>query len=219
MSEPLSLSSLPLFPLNSVLFPGGLLPLQIFEVRYLDLMRKCIKTSAPFGVVSLLKGAEVRKAAPSHSAGDGFAQELFADVGTLATVAEVATPQPGLMVVRCTGGARFRIKERRQLKHGLWVADVVAQSGDAATLVPDYLQPVANALQQLVAGMQERAVPQEQMPLQPPYQLDDCAWVANRWCELMSLPTHLKQGLMQLDSPLLRLELVGDFLRKGGIIA
>ena len=57
------------------------------------------------------------------------------------------------------------------------------------------------------------------MHLQPPYQLDDCAWVANRWCELLSLPTHLKQGLMQLDSPLLRLELVGDFLRKGGIIS
>ena len=219
MSEPLGLSSLPLFPLNSVLFPGGLLPLQIFEVRYLDLMRKCIKTSAPFGVVSLLKGAEVRKADPSRPAGDGFAEELFADVGTLATVIEVATPQPGLMVVRCTGGARFRIKERRQLKHGLWVADIDALPADAATAVPDDLQPVVQALQRVIAGLQERAVPQEQMHLQPPYQLDDCAWVANRWCELLSLPTHLKQGLMQLDSPLLRLELVGDFLRKGGIIS
>jgi Lon protease-like protein len=219
MSEPLSLSSLPLFPLNSVLFPGGLLPLQIFEVRYLDLMRKCIKTSAPFGVVSLLKGAEVRKADPSRPTGDGFAQELFADVGTLATVIEVATPQPGLMVVRCTGGGRFRIQQRRQLKHGLWVADVVAMPADTATAVPDDLQPVVHALQRVIDNLQERAVPQDHMPLQPPYQLEDCAWVANRWCELLSLPTHLKQGLMQLDSPLLRLELVGDFLRKGGIIA
>jgi uncharacterized protein len=60
-------------------------------------------------------------------------------------------------------------------------------------------------------------VPPEQMPLQPPYLFDDCGWVANRWCELLSLPLELKQRLMVLDNPLLRLELVGDMLERSGI--
>jgi uncharacterized protein len=219
MSEPLSLASLPLFPLNTVLFPGGSLGLQIFEVRYLDLIGKCHKTGAPFGVVSLVKGDEVRKADPTRPSGDGFAQEGFVDVGTLATITEFSAPQPGLMVVRCTAGQRFRINARRQLKHGLWVADVTSMQPDASTAIPADLQLVAQALGKVIKDLQERAVPAAQMPMHPPYQLDDCAWVANRWCELLPLPTHLKQGLMQLDNPLLRLELVGDFLRKGGIVA
>jgi uncharacterized protein len=212
MFEPLCLLSLPLFPLNSVLFPGGALNLQIFEVRYLDLIGKCHKTEAPFGIVSLVKGAEVRKAS-----GDGFAEERFVDIGTLATIAEFSAPQPGLMVVRCTAGERFRINARRQLKHGLWVADVTSMQMDTSTAIPADLQPIAQALGKLIKDLQSRAVPLAQMPFHPPYQLDDCAWVANRWCELLPLSTHLKQGLMQLDNPLLRLELVGDFLRKGGI--
>ena len=62
MTQPLTLSSLPLFPLGSVLFPGGLLALRVFEVRYLDMVRKCHRTGAPFGVVSLTQGHEVRQA-------------------------------------------------------------------------------------------------------------------------------------------------------------
>lgn len=217
MSAPLALSSLPLFPLNMVLYPDGALNLQIFEVRYLDLMGKCRKTGAPFGVVSLVQGSEVRKADPSQPSGDGFASEVFEDVGTLATIVDFASPQPGLMVVRCTAGARFRIAQRRKLKHGLWVADVDVLPADAPTAIPGDLQVVAQALGRVIKNLQERGLSAAQMPLQAPYRLDDCGWVANRWCELLSLPPAHKQGLMQLDNPLLRLELVGDFLNKGGI--
>ncbi len=211
MTTPLALTSLPLFPLHTVLFPGGTLHLQIFEVRYLDLMAKCVKTGAPFGVVSLVQGSEVRQ-----RAADGFAPEAFADVGTLATVAEWTAPQPGLMTVRCAGGARFRIAQRSQLKHGLWVADVTGQAVDADVPVPDDLLPVAQALDAVLQGLQARMPPQP-MPVALPYRLGDCGWVANRWCELLALPPALKQSLMQLDNPLLRLELVGDVLTKGGI--
>ena len=217
MSAPLLLSSLPLFPLNMVLYPGGALNLQIFEVRYLDLIGKCRKTGAPFGVVSLVQGREVRQPDPSRATGDGFASEEFADVGTLATISEAADPQPGLMVVQCTAGARFRIAQRRQLKHGLWVADVAMLPADIPTAIPPDLQSVAQALGSVIQNLQTRGVAPENMPAQPPYQLDDCGWVANRWCELLTLPPAHKQGLMQLDNPLLRLELVGDFLNKGGI--
>lgn len=215
MAAPLKLSSLPLFPLHSVLFPGGTLHLQIFEVRYLDLIGKCIKTGAPFGVVSLVEGREVRQR--SSAVGDGFAPERFADVGTLATVAEWESPQAGLMKVRCTGGERFRISRHSQLKHGLWVADVDGLAPDTGVPIPEDLQVIADALDTVLQGLKDQDLPPAQMPVQPPYQLQDCGWVANRWCDLLTLPPALKQSLMQLENPLLRLELVGDMLTKGGI--
>lgn len=216
MPDLLELTQLPLFPLNTVLYPGGSLQLQIFEVRYLDLMGKCHKTGAPFGVVSLTQGSEVRRADPQAPSGDGFANEAFVDIGTLATITEFSSPQPGLMVLRCTAGERFRITQRSRLKHGLWVADVQSLPADLPTPVPDDLRLVSQALRNLIESLQERGASLP-APLLPPYRLDDCGWVANRWCELLQLPPELKQSLMQLDNPLLRLELVGDFLSRAGI--
>src|SRR3954468_20928573 len=115
MSSALTLQSLPLFPLSTVLFPGGVLPLRIFEVRYLDMIGKCYKAGAPFGVVSLTQGSEVRQ--PGST-------EAFAQVGTLATIHDFEQPQSGLMLLRATGTQRFRITASDQLRHGLWVADV-----------------------------------------------------------------------------------------------
>lgn len=194
--------ALPLFPLNTVLFPDGSLSLQIFEVRYLDMIGKCHKNGTPFGVVSLTQGQEVRVRDAAAPTGDGFANEAFADVGTLAHIVEFSAPQAGLMVVRCTGGSRFRVLQRSQLKHGLWVADVEHLAADLTAEIPEDLQPVSHAL----------ALVLEQQRASPPYHLEDCGWVANRWCDLLALPASLKQSLLQLDSPLLRLELVGDLL-------
>lgn len=216
MSEALTLSCLPLFPLGTVLYPGGLLPLRIFEVRYLDMIGKCHKTGAPFGVVALTRGSEVRK--PEDGAGgDGAASEDFNAVGTLATIDSFSVPQPGLMVIRCTGAQRFQISSREKLKHGLWIADVTRLEDDQSIQVPDDLRAAANALGKLIKTLQERAVSPDQMPLQPPYRLDDCGWVANRWCELLPMPLELKQRLMELDNPLVRLELVSDILERTGI--
>ena len=221
MSDTLKLSSLPLFPLGSVLYPGGLLPLRIFEVRYLDMIGKCHKTGAPFGVVSLTAGAEVRKPQLDPSAGkptgDGFANEEFCATGTLATITEFLIPQPGLMMIRCVGAQRFKISNREKLKHGLWIADVERIDGDVTVYVPEDLKPCANALGKLIRSLQQRSIPDDQMPLTPPYQLDDCGWVANRWCELLPLPLELKQRLMELDNPLVRLELISDILERTGI--
>lgn len=221
MSDTLKLSSLPLFPLGSVLYPGGLLPLRIFEVRYLDMIGKCYKNGAPFGVVSLTAGSEVRRPGPAQSteqpAGDGFANEVFCATGTLATITEFSSPQPGLMVIRCVGAQRFKISNREKLKHGLWIADVERIEEDMVVTVPEDLKACANSLGKLIKSLQERKVPEEQMPLLPPYQLDDCGWVANRWCELLPLPVELKQRLMELDNPLVRLELVSDILERTGI--
>ena len=217
MPEALTLTSLPLFPLGTVLYPGGLLPLQIFEVRYLDMIGKCYKAGAPFGVVSLTEGAEVRQRGDSGASGDGFAREAFSSIGTLARITEFSVPQPGLMVIRCLGIQRFEITQREKLKHGLWIADVTRLEDDQSIKIPDDLQSTATALAKLIQSLQARDVPAGQMPMLPPYQLDDCGWVANRWCELLPIPMALKQRLMMLDNPLLRLELVGDILERTGI--
>ena len=208
MPSALTLSSLPLFPLSAVLFPDGFLPLRVFEIRYLDMIGKCHKAGAPFGVVCLTQGAEVR--VPGAS-------ETFCDVGTLASIAELENPQPGLMQIHCTGAQRFRITRRERLKHGLWVADVQRIDSDMTVPVPDDLRGTAEALRQLIQTLQSRDPSLEQMPLQPPWRLDDCGWVANRWCELLPLPAELKQRLMTLDNPLVRLELVSDLLARTGI--
>ncbi len=217
MTEDLSLTSLPLFPLGTVLFPGGYLSLRIFEVRYLDMIGRCQKSGAPFGVVSLTQGSEVRKPGGAPS-GDGFANEVFNTVGTLAKLTAFDAPQPGLKMIRCVGTQRFRISHQEKLKHGLWTADVVQIPDDKAIPVPEDLKGVAEALGNLIGKLNQRGLPPEELPMQPPYLLDDCAWVANRWCELLQLPPELKQRLMELDNPLVRLELVNDILGRSGII-
>ena len=218
MSDALTLFSLPLFPLGSVLYPGGLLDLRIFEVRYLDMIGKCHKTGSPFGVVSLTEGSEVRKPESNAPSGDGFAPEEFNSVGTLATITSFSVPQPGLMVIRCKGTQRFEISQREKLKHGLWIANVTYLEDDQLVNIPADLQGTADALGKLIRTLQERGdVSVEQMPLLAPYRLEDCGWVANRWCELLPMPPALKQRLMELDNPLLRLELVSDILDRTGI--
>ena len=222
MPESLTLTSLPLFPLGTVLYPGGLLPLQIFEVRYLDMIGKCHKAGTPFGVVSLTDGSEVRRpvSAATQGAlptGDGFASEAFNTVGTLARIIEFSVPQPGLMMVQCQGVHRFTITRREKLKHGLWIADVVEMEDDLPVKIPHDLQKTADTLGKLIKGLLNNDTPAEKMPMLAPYHLDDCGWVANRWCELLPLSPSVKQQLMELDNPLLRLELVCDILERHGI--
>ncbi len=217
MPDALILKSLPLFPLNTVLFPGGYLPLQIFEVRYLDMIGKCFKTGAPFGIVTLNRGSEVRQAPAAGAAGDDVAQELFFPIGTLARITALDRPQPGLMRIQCLGQQRFTVNQHELLKHGLWTAQVTLLADDQQVPIPPDLQPVAKTLERVIHTLQAQGTLPEQMPIQPPYLQDDCAWVANRWCELLPLSLELKNRLMGLDNPLVRLELVSDLLERNGI--
>lgn len=214
MTTPLVLHSLPLFPLGTVLFPGGLLPLRIFEVRYLDMIGRCHKNGSPFGVVSLTQGSEVRRA--------GAEAESFAAVGTFAAICEFASPQAGLMQIECLGTQRFRIRSSEMQKHGLWTANVESIADDLPLEVPDDLRPAADALRRLIDTLEERRRNEGdatvRLPIPEPYKFEDCGWVANRWCELLPAQTELKQRLMELDSPLMRLELVSDVLTRTGII-
>jgi Lon protease-like protein len=207
---------LPLFPLQTVLFPGGFLPLRIFEVRYLDLIARCHREEAPFGVVCMTQGSEVRQPPVEHSKAEEneFAPEAFHTVGTLATIVAYEKVQPGLVLVRCTGGKRFKLSNSEQLKHGLWVGDADWLVQDMAVSVPTDLVYVQLGLKKLVSHLLSSLGPDESAPFQTPFQWDDSGWLANRWCELLPISPQLKQQLMTLDNPLLRLELVADLLER-----
>jgi Lon protease-like protein len=215
-AAPLTLQQLPLFPLQTALFPGGWMPLRIFEVRYLDMIKRCHAAGAPFGVVCLSAGSEVRRADPTSA--DGFAPEAIFDVGTIARIEQLESPQAGLLLIHCRGQQRFHITTRHRLPHGLWVADVTLDEPESVVPVPEHLASTRDALQRVLANLRERE-PEDmnKLPLQPPYQWNDSGWVANRWAELLPLPSELKHRLMVLDSPLLRLELISDLLDRMGV--
>lgn len=203
------MTSIPLFPLNTVLFPDGYLPLQIFEVRYLDMVKKCIASGQPFGVVPLLAGNEVRL--PD-------AHELLAEAGTMARIVEWSAPRPGLFQIACVGGERLRLLSSTRKRHGLWMGDVETLAPDLPFAIGPEQQYVADALGELIASLQQGKTGADQMPMIEPFRLYDCGWVANRWCELLPLATEQKLRLLCLDSPLLRLELVADALAESGML-
>lgn len=131
------MSLIPLFPLSNALFPDGVVQLRIFEVRYLDMIKRCHAAGAPFGVVCLSEGSEVRRADPTSP--DGFAHEAFHQIGTIARIEQIEHPQAGLMLIHCRGQQRFHITASRRLPHGLWVADVRLDEPERVVAVPEHL--------------------------------------------------------------------------------
>jgi Lon protease-like protein len=194
------LADLPLFPLRTVLFPEGLLELKIFETRYLDLMSRCLREEAPFGVVALKSGSEARSAADKV--------ELY-EVGTLAELIEVDSAQIGILLVRCRGRGRFAVGATRQEKDGLWRAETTAITDDPrvapAASHGNIVKSLADAIATLAA--------QDARPFLEPHRLEDAGWVANRWCEILPLPLEAKQRLMTLEDPLARLDVVDSLMR------
>jgi Lon protease-like protein len=206
MSTDESLDALPLFPLRSVLFPGGLLALKVFEVRYLDLVTDCVRRQRPFGVVCLLQGGEVRAAQ---------GKVRFESAGVLARIDEVDGEQPGVLRVRCTGTRRFRLDgEAAQQSDGLWVGNAMSLPDDEAQPPRDELLPTVQALANAIATLKAQGAE----PFAAPHRLDDAGWVANRWCEILPIPLGAKQKLMQLDDPQVRLQLVHEYLLGKGVV-
>jgi len=203
------MASIPLFPLKTILFPDGHLPLQVFEVRYLDMIKRCIAHDEEFGVVSLLDGSEVRTP-DSH--------ETLSAAGTRARILEWSAPLPGLLQITCIGTMRFQVRSAEQLKYGLWMAEVDDMAEDMVVPVPSEQQNVANALGALIRSMQQKQISIANMPLAPPYRLDEAGWVANRWCELLRMDLEEKQRLLLQENPVLRLELVQDLMCEHGLL-
>ena len=198
-------SSLPLFPLQAVLFPGGLLSLKVFEARYLDLMTSCLRQRRPFGVVALRTGSEVR--------GSKVRIE-FETKGVLAELLDVDSEQPGILHVRCRGMGRFALESSLQRDDGLWFGQIAAIAGDVALRPTPALRDSVQALANAIATLEAKGA----SAFLQPYDFDNAGWVANRWCEILPIPLGAKQKLMELIDPMARLQVVDQFLRSNGVV-
>jgi Lon protease-like protein len=169
-----------------VLFPGGRLPLRIFENRYMEMAKACLKDQSPFGVCLIREGREV--GAPATPA----------EVGCMARIADWDMPQLGLLHVTARGERRFRILERRVQADGLARASIELLGEDVDAPVP----PIFSGCIKLL----ERVIEQHPSLLERPHRLDSCSWVSSRLAELLALPLEAKQALLELDNARLRLE-------------
>ena len=192
------METIPLFPLSHGLFPDGRLDLQIFEVRYLDLVRRCHREQTPFGVAWIEQGQEVT--VPGQ-------QPTLYRCGTLAHIDQLETVQAALLRIRCQGGQRFVLHHTRPGPLGVWQGEVEYLPVDCAMDIPAELEYLAQRLGRGIAQAQEDGRLPE-LPLLAPYRLDECGWVANRWAELLPLPAAYKQALLEESDPLVRLRAI-----------
>jgi Lon protease-like protein len=180
-------NDIPLFPLNTVLFPGGVLPLRIFEARYVDMIGECMRTQTGFGVCAIRSGSEVGRAADCYA------------VGTLASIQDFDTGEDGLLHIIARGERRFRIVDKRIEPGKLLRARIAWLEDSGSETLPDNRRPLADFLAKLL----ERAG-EPYTGLTTDY--DNAAWVAGRLTELLPFALDDKQRLLELDAPLDRLE-------------
>lgn len=199
------LFDLPLFPLQTVLFPGGLLSLKVFEARYLDLVAQCVREQKTFGVVSLKQGVEVRR---------NNDPTVFETTGTLAELIDVDSAQSGILMVRCRGTQRFEVKQSKQESDGLWVAKAGLIPDDEEVAPVEAMHDTVRGLANAIATLKTQGAE----PFLQPYLFDNAGWVANRWCEILPISIAAKQKLMELPDAHVRLQLVNDFLRSKGVV-
>ncbi len=200
--NPSDLQALPLFPLGTAVFPGALLPLQIFELRYLQMVGECERQGTPFGIVTLTRGGEVHR--------PGLPAEAFEPIGTRVQLEKVLRPRPGLLQVWCRAIDAFEVVDSAQRSDGLWTAQVRPLPPEPDIDVPEHLRYLSD---QMVEALQKlQSAPLDPLPWPEPWRPRDCAWLSHRWGELLPLPTPMKYRLLALREPLLRLELVGDMV-------
>jgi Lon protease-like protein len=188
---------IPLFPLHTVLFPGGRLPLRIFEQRYLEMAKACLRDGSPFGVCLIREGREVGQPALPEA------------VGCVARIVEWDMPQLGLLQVVARGERRCRIRERRVQADGLALAgaELLDEESDAP------LDPQADLCARVLRRMVD-AAPAGLVELPPRY--DSSAWVSARLAELLPLSLASKQRLLEMDDARDRLEILRRLISSSG---
>lgn len=194
----MSSQEIPLFPLNTVLFPGGYLPLRVFEQRYMDMATQCLRDSTSFGICLISSGQEVGKPAVPH------------EIGTLAQIGDWDMPQLGVLNIKVHGLQRFRILKRRSESSGLQVAEIELIDNEPAMRLPSALSRMQPLMRIILADAGD-VVP-------TPHFLDDAVWLGNRYAELLPISLLAKQKLMEIDDSLLRIETIHQYLDQKGLL-
>ncbi len=188
----------PIFPLNAVLFPGGLLPLRVFETRYMDMTRDCLKQSRPFGVCLIREGSEVGAPAVPEP------------VGCLASILDWDMQQLGVLNLKTLGGQRFRILGSEAGAQGLISASIELIAPEESHAIPEEYAACVRLVEMVVAD-------QGQPVFAEPHAFDDAAWVGYRLSEILPVPLLAKQKLLELTDSLARLAILQRFLESRGL--
>jgi Lon protease-like protein len=194
---------LPLFLLKTVLFPGGVLPLKVFEQRYIEMAKACLKDGAPFGICLITEGEEVAR-------GSSVTPQ-FASVGTMATFSAWDMPQLGILHVTATGGARFQVQSHNVQPDGLVVAEATRIPMEPTVALAEGYAPMAKLLELLASRVGPRQFPEN-------HAFDDASWVGHRLAELLPLPLAIKQGMLEINDSDMRLQLLQKFLQQQGLL-
>ncbi|MDE1179655.1 LON peptidase substrate-binding domain-containing protein [Paraburkholderia sp.] len=200
------LADLPLFPLHTVLFPDGMLPLKIFEARYLDMARGCLREKTPFGVCMLKSGGEV--AHPDEPS-------VPETIGCLADIEQCDVDEFGMLLIRARGTRRFRLLSHRAEPDGLLVGMAEMLPADQPLEGPDHLAQFgacAEVLERIIATIQERDP--DSLPFAEPFRLDDPAWVSNRLSEVLPIALRARQTLMEMTDAGSRIEAVHHYMQQ-----
>jgi hypothetical protein len=190
----MSEARIPLFPLRTVLFPGGPLPLRVFEPRYLDMVSRCLREDGRFGVLLLLKGSETGSASTVR-------------LGTLARITDWYQGSDGILGITAIGTERFTVTRITQQENGLYVGDIEPACRDEAMVtLPEQYRPMAELLEVILddLGKLYEALPRH---------FDDATWVGCRFAEILPMPLEQKQHCLGLTDPIARLEFVRPMLR------
>jgi hypothetical protein len=190
---------IPLLPLYAVLFPGGTLPLRIFEPRYLDMVSYCLRRDGKFGVCLIREGREVGKAATTYS------------IGTLVEITDWNRTSDGLLGIEVMGQQRFQIISRKV--HANQLIEVIADpiANESAQEIPvDYLA-LPNLLEEFIRQIGK---PYEKLPVD----YGNASWISQRLAELLPMPFSQRQHLLELSDSIQRLEVIGSILKKLNIL-
>jgi Lon protease-like protein len=185
----------PLFPLNTVLFPGGPLPLRIFEARYLDMISRCLKTESAFGVLLIRDGRESGPAT-TH------------DVGTLARIVDWYQGSDGLLGITAIGEERFRLLASHRQADGLNIGEIELLPNEPSMPLPDDYREIATILTGVLDDLGRLYESLER-------RMDDAGWVTSRFVEILPIDLEQKQLCLEQSDPIERLRIVRQVLEAG----
>lgn len=187
-----TLTEVPIFPLKTVLFPGGPLPLRIFEPRYVAMVSRCLRDRRPF-MVSAIKS------------GDETTTHRFEEIGTLAEIVDFETLPDGLLGIVARGGDRVHILRHVRQADGLYVGELEPMQPEPSVDLPDGYAGMAVLLHELMDQLPEyyRDLPKK---------FGDATWVGYRYAEILALSPAQKQEFLEMEDAMARLEVLRPVL-------